>query len=204
MFILFFGQEACRILAPQPGIKPACPEMEGKVLTAGLPGKSPDIFWYWIIKVNNNNVSCFWNIIFSLEISLNWYVFIKSVMNLIFFPWFLPSRNQSPKVNPQFLWISPLFFSQLHLWILINGATYSGSLAFPKMIVPYPIQLILPRTSFLLLTFYWNSFLSSSSHEFQESWTCLQLSQLKYDASLLWTPTTVGLYHWNGNFPHEN
>ena len=181
--------------------------MEGKVLTAGLPGKSPDIFWYWIIKVNNNNISCFWNIlaiIFPLEISLNWYVFIKSVMNLIFFPWFLPSRNQSPKVNPQFLWISPLFVSQLHLWILINGATYSGALAFPKMIVPYPIQLILARTSFLLLTFYWNSFLSSSSHEFQESWTCLQLSQLKYDASLLRTPTTVGLYHWNGNFPHEN
>lgn len=46
---------------------------------------------------------------------------------------------------------------------------------------------------------YWN-FLVSSNHEFQESWTCLLLSQPKYDASLLWTPTTVGLYYWNGKF----
>ena len=36
----FFGQEACGILAPGPGIKPTPPSLEGKVLTTGLPGKS--------------------------------------------------------------------------------------------------------------------------------------------------------------------
>ena len=36
----FFGHEACRILAPQPGIEPAFPALEGKVLTTGLPRKS--------------------------------------------------------------------------------------------------------------------------------------------------------------------
>ena len=36
----FFGREACGILAPQPGIKPAPPALEGPVLTTGPPGKS--------------------------------------------------------------------------------------------------------------------------------------------------------------------
>ena len=36
----FFGHKACAILAPQPGIKPATPGLEGEVLTTGLPGKS--------------------------------------------------------------------------------------------------------------------------------------------------------------------
>ena len=39
MFRLF-GCEACGILAPWPGIKPTSPALEGKVLIAGLPGKS--------------------------------------------------------------------------------------------------------------------------------------------------------------------
>ena len=34
----FFGDKACEILAPQPGIKPT--SLEGKVLTTGPPGKS--------------------------------------------------------------------------------------------------------------------------------------------------------------------
>ena len=38
----FFGREACGILAPQPGIEPATPALEGEVLTTGLPGKSQD------------------------------------------------------------------------------------------------------------------------------------------------------------------
>ena len=37
MFWLF-GHEACGVLAPCPGIKPASPTLEGKVLTSGLPG----------------------------------------------------------------------------------------------------------------------------------------------------------------------
>ena len=36
----FFGHKACGILAPQPGIKPTPPALEGKVLTTGPPGKS--------------------------------------------------------------------------------------------------------------------------------------------------------------------
>ena len=40
-FILFFGCEACGILAPQPGMEPAPPALEGKVLTTGPPAKSP-------------------------------------------------------------------------------------------------------------------------------------------------------------------
>ena len=36
----YFGHEACGILAPQPGIEPTPPALEGKVLTTGPPGKS--------------------------------------------------------------------------------------------------------------------------------------------------------------------
>ena len=36
----FFGCEPCGILAPQPGIEPAPPALEGEVLTTGPPGKS--------------------------------------------------------------------------------------------------------------------------------------------------------------------
>ena len=39
----FFGCEACRILAPQPGIELAPPALECKVLTTGLPGTPPSI-----------------------------------------------------------------------------------------------------------------------------------------------------------------
>ena len=34
----FFGQEACRILAPRPGIKPGPSALEGEVLATGLHG----------------------------------------------------------------------------------------------------------------------------------------------------------------------
>ena len=37
----FFGCEACGILVPQSGIESAPLALEGKVLTTGLPGKSP-------------------------------------------------------------------------------------------------------------------------------------------------------------------
>ena len=36
----FFGRKACETLAPQPGIEPAPPVLEGEVLTTGPPGKS--------------------------------------------------------------------------------------------------------------------------------------------------------------------
>ena len=37
---MFFGPEACGILAPQPGIKPVRLALEGEVSTTGQPGKS--------------------------------------------------------------------------------------------------------------------------------------------------------------------
>ena len=39
-FVFFFGPGACRILAPQPGIKPTSPALQGEVLTIGPWGKS--------------------------------------------------------------------------------------------------------------------------------------------------------------------
>ena len=36
----FFGPKACGILAPQPGMEPTPPALEGEVLTTGPPGKS--------------------------------------------------------------------------------------------------------------------------------------------------------------------
>ena len=41
----FFGHEAYGILAPQPGIEPTSPALEGEVLTTGLPGKSFAFFF---------------------------------------------------------------------------------------------------------------------------------------------------------------
>ena len=49
-FFFFFGRKACGILAPQPGIEPATPALEGDVLTTGPPGKSRD---YLLIKKKN-------------------------------------------------------------------------------------------------------------------------------------------------------
>ena len=40
--VWFFGQEACGILAPWPGTKPALPTMEDEVLTAWPQEKSPN------------------------------------------------------------------------------------------------------------------------------------------------------------------
>ena len=42
MLFWFSCSEACGILAPQPGIKPTPPALEGKVLTTGPPGRSYD------------------------------------------------------------------------------------------------------------------------------------------------------------------
>ena len=40
-FVWNLGHKACGILAPQPGIGPSPPALEGEVLTTELPGKSP-------------------------------------------------------------------------------------------------------------------------------------------------------------------
>ena len=39
-YVSVFGCKACGILAPQPGIEPALPALEGKVLDTGLTGRS--------------------------------------------------------------------------------------------------------------------------------------------------------------------
>ena len=41
----FFLAEACGILASWPGIKPTPPALEGEILTIGLPGKSPSVYF---------------------------------------------------------------------------------------------------------------------------------------------------------------
>ena len=45
-YVWFFGCEACGILAPQPGLKPAPPALEDEVLTTGPPGRSLVIIIY--------------------------------------------------------------------------------------------------------------------------------------------------------------
>ena len=47
LFFMFwiFGQEACGILVPWPGIRPTPPALESEVLTTGPPGKSLTIFF---------------------------------------------------------------------------------------------------------------------------------------------------------------
>ena len=43
IYLFFFGHEACRILAPHPGIKLALFALQNEVLAAGLPQKSLSI-----------------------------------------------------------------------------------------------------------------------------------------------------------------
>ena len=49
----FFGPGACGILAPQPGIEPAPPALEGKVLTTGPPEKSQDLPFIFDVRLVN-------------------------------------------------------------------------------------------------------------------------------------------------------
>ena len=42
--VLFFGQEACGISAPQPGIEPTPRTLKGEVLSTRQPGKSRSTF----------------------------------------------------------------------------------------------------------------------------------------------------------------
>ena len=53
----FFGHEACGILAPRPGIEPAPPALEGKVLTTGPPGKS--LIFLFIQNIYHQITSCY-------------------------------------------------------------------------------------------------------------------------------------------------
>ena len=48
-YALVFGCESCGILAPQPGIEPTPPALEGEVLTIGPPGKSQTLLNYTFV-----------------------------------------------------------------------------------------------------------------------------------------------------------
>ena len=54
----FSGCEACGILALWPGIKPAPPAVEGKILTTGLPGKSLCVHFHFWDKVGEPQLVC--------------------------------------------------------------------------------------------------------------------------------------------------
>ena len=41
-----FGHEACGILAPQPGVKPTPPALEGEVVITGQTEKGPPVFFW--------------------------------------------------------------------------------------------------------------------------------------------------------------
>ena len=49
----FFGREARGILAPQPGMEPAPPALEGEVSTNGPPGKTHHM-GSWYAKMNTS------------------------------------------------------------------------------------------------------------------------------------------------------
>lgn len=51
----FLSPQACDILIPQPGIKPASSALEGDILTTGPQGKSLT-FWS-MVKISNAGVS---------------------------------------------------------------------------------------------------------------------------------------------------
>ena len=62
-FFFFFGQEACGILHPWPGIEPASFALEVKVLTTGPPGKSLNFnkkklkySWFTVFQVYNKTI----------------------------------------------------------------------------------------------------------------------------------------------------
>ena len=50
----YFGCKACGILALSPGIKPATPKLEVKVLTTGPLGKPPEVFTsnLWLVSLH--------------------------------------------------------------------------------------------------------------------------------------------------------
>ena len=51
----------CGILVPQPGIEPAPPALEGEILTAGPPEKSPSVFCLFVCFLVNFFLSLFFD-----------------------------------------------------------------------------------------------------------------------------------------------
>ena len=54
----FFGQEACGISDPQPGIEPVFPTLEGEVLNTGPQGKSLG----WFLNLSTLQFRHLWNV----------------------------------------------------------------------------------------------------------------------------------------------
>ena len=83
LMLWFFGCEACRILAPQPGIELAPPALECKVLTTGLRG-SP--FHYWRCPTCSAHGLSWWFPLFTWSPWLNRYyswVFASKEKNIL-------------------------------------------------------------------------------------------------------------------------
>ena len=55
--LFFFSCKSCGILAPQPGIEPTPPALEGEVLISGPPGRSLE--WPHILKLNRESLLLF-------------------------------------------------------------------------------------------------------------------------------------------------
>ena len=90
MFQLF-GRKAWGILASQPGIEPAQPALKGRILTAGLPGKSPDsLNWDFLVLRMHAKVLC-------KSVMSEVHIFMKNAVSLshLKFVWdYLNSWNQ--------------------------------------------------------------------------------------------------------------
>ena len=73
----FLGREACRILTPRSGVQPAAPALEGGVLTAGPPGKSPTVQLFSIAALLHSAVG------------IGFLLFVSSKVNICEEPHFL-------------------------------------------------------------------------------------------------------------------
>ena len=110
MFQLF-GHKACGILASQPGIEPAHPALKGRILTTGLPGKSPDsLNWDFLVLRMHAKVLC-------KSARSEVHIFMKNVVSLshLKFGWdylnswkqFLPSSKLWPQCQAEAGYLFP-------------------------------------------------------------------------------------------------
>ena len=107
--LVFFGHDACGILAPWPGIKPTTPVLEGKVLTTGPPGKSRWAFIYIALLSLS---------FFSLHF-LFWLIYVFSVF--LKYVKFVLKKTSRQAIFFFFFWCWDVFISRAHghtnLWM---------------------------------------------------------------------------------------
>ena len=79
VLFLFFGLEACVILALWPGVELAPLAVEGEVLTFGPPGKSP-VKVYLVLKIHT--IISIWTSLTILQLKDNWHCLNQNFINL--------------------------------------------------------------------------------------------------------------------------